>query len=150
MAASIRSAMGHRVRDELHFARFEPFQVEDVVDQAHQAVGVGLGNAQHLGRLFGVIVEGARRQHGEGTLDGGHGGAQFVADDADKFVFHAVDFVAFADVLGNAEDANHLALVVEGSFSARFDIAGGAVGANDPEDGAVGGALLNGGTLRAG
>jgi hypothetical protein len=28
------------------------------------------------------------------------GSAQFVADDADEFVFHAIDFIAFADVLG--------------------------------------------------
>ena len=75
-------------------AGLHALQVEDVVDEANEPVGVGDGDAKEvLG--FGIeIAHDAGGQQAEGAADAGEGGAEFVGDGGDELVFKGVEMGA--------------------------------------------------------
>ena len=93
---------------ELGFAGADAFEFEDVVDEAHEAVGVAGGDAEHLLDLFGARVEGASGDEAEGGAERGERGAQLVGDGGDELVLHAVEGAALGGVGESDDDADGL------------------------------------------
>ena len=78
-------------------AGFHALEVEDVVDQADEAVGVGDGDAEEvLG--FGVdVAHDAGREQTEGAADARERGAELVGDGRDELVFDGVEVRPLAE-----------------------------------------------------
>ena len=92
-------------------ARLHALQVENVVDQANQPVGVGDRDAQQVRRLLPHLAQQAGRQQSQRSANGGEGGAQFMAHGGDEFILHAVQSIALADI-AEAEHAAHRHVVL--------------------------------------
>ena len=113
-----RCAAAEEIADRAHgavqlgFAGADAFEVEDVVDQAHQAVGVADGDVHHLAHLFGALHERAAGDEAERGAQRGERRAQLVRDGGDELVLHAVERVALGDVGEGDDDADGAAIVV--------------------------------------
>ena len=79
-------------------AALDAFQIENVVDQADQAVGVGEGDAEQVGGLLIHLAEHARREQAQRSANGGQRRAQLVADGGDELILQAIERIALADV----------------------------------------------------
>ncbi len=88
----------HGAEGERLASALDSLQVENVVDQAHQAVGVGDGDAQQIGGLFVGLAENAGGEQSQRPADGGERRAQFVTDRGDELVLELVQGIALADV----------------------------------------------------
>ena len=108
--------------------------VEDVVDQAHDSVGVLDGDRDHAPGLLGRRAQSPALQKAERAADGGQRRAQLVADDRDQLVLDALDLTALTDVLEDHHGAGDPALLQE-RRAGVFDGEGRAVPA--PEDVAI-------------
>jgi len=73
--------------------------------------------------FVGPVLVNARAKEHEGAFDGGDGGAQFVADNGDKFVFDAIYFKPGADVLNvaNGIEGQAIGIVGRRRNSARLE-----------------------------
>ena len=66
--------------------RLHTFEVEDVVDEANEAVSIGDGDAEQV-EGFGVdIADDAGGEETECSTDAGKGSAEFVGDGGDELV----------------------------------------------------------------
>ncbi len=101
----------HRAEDDRLAAALNALEIEDVVDEPDQAVGVGDGDAQQVGGLVVDLAENARGEQAQRAADGGERRAQFVADGGDEFVFQAIEGVALADVAEAEHRAGEASLV---------------------------------------
>jgi len=79
-------------------AGLHTFEVEDVVDEADEAVGVGDGDAEEvLG--FGVeVAHDAGGEQAEGAADAGEWCAELVRDGGDELVFKGIELGAFGEL----------------------------------------------------
>ena len=77
---------------ELHGTRVHALNVEHVVDQADQPVGVGHGELEHALGLRGQLAEDAALQQAERAADRGQRCAQLVSNHRDELV---LDLLAF-------------------------------------------------------
>ncbi len=93
---------------ELGLAAADAFEVEDVVDEADEAVGVADGDFEHLLRFLGAGVEGAAGEQAEGSAEGGERSAEFVGDGGDELVLHAVEGAALGGIGEGDDDADGL------------------------------------------
>ncbi len=85
------------------FAGFDLFDVEDVVDEPHQPLAVGLRDGEEPQRRLGQRSGGAADQQPERAGNRGQRRAQLVAHGRDEFVLEPVDALALADVDNDAE-----------------------------------------------
>ena len=119
---------------ELGLAGADALEVEDVVDEADEAVGVADGDLEHLLGLLGAGGEGSAGQQAEGSAQGGEGGAELVRDGGDELVLHAVEGAALGGVGEGYDYADCFAGVVA-VVGVRVDLGAGYV--LDGEAGAV-------------
>ena len=96
-------------RVQLGLAARDALEVEDVVDQADEAVGVADGDLEHLLRLLGPIRQRAAGKQAERSAQRGERRAQLVGDGGDELVLHAVERAAFGGVGEGDDDAERLA-----------------------------------------
>ncbi len=125
MSANCTLAEGKRLAPAL-----DPLEIENVVDQANQPVGVGEGDAQQVGGFFVGFAENAGGEQPQSPADGSERRAQLVADGGDEFVLQPVEGVALADVAEAEHRAGKTALTANGRQHI-FGREGGAVGAKD-------------------
>ena len=85
--------------------RFQPGEVEHIIDQAGEAIGFGVGNAQEFSLLFFGKAVGAVVQGFDVALDIGQGGAQLVGDVADETALGCVQLHLAGQVLDGHGDA---------------------------------------------
>ena len=121
----------HRLAAQLHAARLHLLQIEDVVDQPAEAVGVGERDVEHALPLRRGIAQQARAEEADGAADGGEWCAQLVADGGDEFVLHALDHQPLADVAEGDDDTGGGAGVVDDCAGGVFDGDQGAVEAHE-------------------
>ncbi len=118
---------------QLGLAGADAFEVEDVVDQADEAVGVADGDLEHLLRLLGAGGEGSAGEQAEGSAERGERRAELVGDGGDELVLHAVEGAALGGVGEGDDDADCFAWRCCGRCG--FDLGAGYV--FDGEAGAV-------------
>ena len=111
----------HRLSMQLHAARVHLLQVEDVVDQPAEAIGVGERDVEHALPFGRRIAEQAGAEEPDGAADGGQRRAQFVADGGDEFVFHPLDGQPLADVAEGDDDAGRGTEGVDDGAGGVFD-----------------------------
>jgi hypothetical protein len=106
--------LGHGAGDgvELGLAGADALEVEDVVDEADESVGVADGDVHHLAHFFGSGVEGAAAEQAEGGTERGERRAELVGDGGDELVLHAVELIALGDVGEGDDDADGTAGLV--------------------------------------
>ena len=120
---------------ELGLAARDAFEVEDVVDQAHQAIGVAKGDLEHLVHLFGTREEGTTGDQAERGAKRGERGAELVRDGRDELVLHAIEGAALGGVSEGDDDADGFAGLACDPSLLGFDLRAGDV--LDGEAGAV-------------
>ena len=76
----------------------DALQIENVVDEPDQAIGVGEGDAQQVGGLFVGLAQNSGAEQSQRATDGGERRAQLMAHGGDEFIFHPVESVALADI----------------------------------------------------
>ena len=96
-------------------AALDALQVENVVDEADQAVGVGEGDAEQVAGLVVDFAENAGGEQAQRSADGGERCAQLVADGGDELVLQAVEGIALADVAEAEHGTGEAALIEDGS-----------------------------------
>ncbi len=75
------------------------FEVEDVVNEANQAVGIGDGDAKEV-LCFGIErAHDTRGEQAEGAADAGERSAQLMRDGGDELVLEGVEHGAFVEAL---------------------------------------------------
>ncbi len=102
---------GDGLFDNAGHAGLDAADVEDVVDEAREAVGFGLDDVVELGAGFVVGGFAVHEQFRVG-LDAGKRGAQFVRDVGDEVGFHLGDLVFARAVVEHGDDARELVGVV--------------------------------------
>ena len=127
-------------------AALDALEIEDVVDEADQAVRVGDGDAEEVGGLVINVAEDAGGEQAERAADGGERGAELVADGGDELVLEAVEGVALADVAEAEHGTGKAALVEDGGE----DVFGGQGAPSARIEGVLAGAWLSGGRWRGG
>ena len=81
-------------------AGLHALEVEDVVDEADEAVGVGDGDAEEV-EGFGVdVADDAGGEQAEGSANAGERSAELVRDGGDELVFERVEFGALRELEG--------------------------------------------------
>ncbi len=95
-------------RVQLGFAAADAFEVEDVVDQADEAVGVADGDVEHLLGLLRAGRERSAGEQAERSAERGQRRAQLVGDGGDELVLHAVERAALGGVGEGDDDADGL------------------------------------------
>jgi hypothetical protein len=83
---------------KLHFAGLDFFQVQDVVDEPNESIGVVDGDPEQLFAFGGKIARHPARQKAERTPKRSQRRAELVGNHRDELVFHPLDFSAFGDV----------------------------------------------------
>ena len=111
---------------QLGFAGADAFQVEDIVDEANQTVGVADGDVEHLAHLLGAGVEGAAGDQAERGAQRGERGAQLVGDGGDELVLHAVEGAALGGIGERDDDSDGLTFALIRLGSSRISIWGRA------------------------
>ena len=71
-------------------AGLHPLQIQDVVDQADQPLGIGGGDPQQVLRLGVYIAEQARGEQAERAADAGERRAQLMRDGGDELILDRV------------------------------------------------------------
>ena len=94
---------------QLRLAARDALEIENVVDQAHQPVGVADRNLQHLLCLLRPIHERAAGEQTQCSTQRGQRRAQLMRDRRDKLVLHAVERAALRRVGEGDDDAKWLA-----------------------------------------
>ena len=89
-------------------------EVEDVVDEADEAVGVGAGDAEEVLRLGVNCAEHAGGEKAESAANAGERCAELVRDGGDELVFDGVELFALAQCL----------LVLEGDLVGVVELLG--------------------------
>ena len=79
-------------------AGLHALEVEDVVDEADEAVGVGDGDAEEVERLGVDVADDAGGEQAERAADAGERRAQFVRDGGDELVFEGVELGALGEL----------------------------------------------------
>src|SRR5215469_11400315 len=87
-----------RRKVQLRLARSNAFEIEDVVDQAHQAIRIAYGNLHHLAHLLRAGVESASRDQTERSAQRSKWRTKLVRYSRDELVLHAIECVALADI----------------------------------------------------
>ena len=103
--SATRSATAHALLVQHDGARLDALDVEDVVDQPDQAVGVLDRDLDHPPPAFGELADGAAGEQAERAADRRQRRAQLVADDGHELVLHPVDLVAVGDVAEHGDRA---------------------------------------------
>ena len=116
---------------EVALAGGDAFEVEDVVDEADEAVGVAEGDLEHLPHLVGAADERTTTDEAEGGAEAGERGAELVGDGGDELVLHAIEGAALGGVGEGDDDPDGLA----GAIAVGLDLGAGDV--LDGEGGAV-------------
>src|SRR5258708_39755356 len=93
---------------QLSLAARDALEVEDVVDQPYQAVGVADRNVEHLLRLLRAIRQRPTRKQTKRPAQRSKWSAQFVRYRRDELVLHAVERAAFRGVSKRDNDAKRL------------------------------------------
>ena len=122
---------------KLGFAAADALEIENVVDEADEAVGVADGDVEHLLALFGAGVECAAGEEAECSADGGERGAKLVGDGGDEFVLHAVEGAALGGVGEGDDDAYGFVAAFVGlgfDLGASYVVDGEAGAVFAPED----------------
>jgi hypothetical protein len=105
---------GTGTEGEWSAAGLHALEVEDVVDETDEAVGVGDGDAQQIGGLIAHLAEQPVGEQPQRAADGGERSAQLVAYGGDELVLHPVEGVALADVAEAEHAADHDAVFDHG------------------------------------
>ena len=71
-------------------AGLHALKIEDVVDEADQAVGVGHGDAEQILGLGIDVADDARREQAESAADAGERSAQLVGDGGDELILEVI------------------------------------------------------------
>ncbi len=103
-----RSSALHMVECSSALAAADALEVEDVVDEADEAVGVADGDLEHLLRLLGAGGECAAGEQAERSAERGERRAELVGDGGDELVLHAVEGAALGGVGEGDDDADGL------------------------------------------
>ena len=80
-------------------ARLDSLDIENVVDEADEALGVFQRDVEHAVCLVRVFPQNAAGQQAERSSNRGERSAKFVADDGDELILHAIDFATLGDIL---------------------------------------------------
>jgi len=72
-------------------AGFHALEIEDVVDEADEAIGIGDGDAEEVERLGVNVADDAGGEEAEGSANAGEWGAELVRDSGDELVFEGVE-----------------------------------------------------------
>ncbi len=75
-------------------ARLHALKVEDVVDEADEAIGVGDGDAEEILCLGVDVADDAGGEQAESAANAGERRAQLVRDGGDELVFEGVELGA--------------------------------------------------------
>src|SRR5580698_2556634 len=121
--------------DQALTAAFQPFQIENVVDQADEPVGVCQCDAEQVCGLVVQLHQASMREQSERAANCSERGAQLVADGGDELVLEAIEGVALADV-AEAQDGAGKAAMIEDRSERVIDAEGAGV---DAEDGVLAG-----------
>src|SRR5271170_1994547 len=81
-------------------AGLHALEVEDVVDEADEAVSVGDGDAEKIEGLGVDVADDAGGEKTEGSTNAGEGSAQLVGDGGDELVLEGVEFGAVRELEG--------------------------------------------------
>ncbi len=79
-------------------AGLHALEVEDVVDEADEAVGVGDGDAEEVLGLGVYVADDAGGEQTEGSADAGERGAQLVGDGGDELILERVELGALGEL----------------------------------------------------
>ena len=88
----------HRAEAERLAPALDALQIENVVDEPDQPIGVGEGDAQQVGGLFVGLRQNAGAEQSQRAADGSERSAQLVADRGNELILEAIESVALADV----------------------------------------------------
>ena len=114
-------------------AGLHALEVEDVVDEADEAVGVGDGDAEEVEGLGVDVADDAGGEQAEGSANAGERGAQLVGDGGDELVLEGVELGA----LGELERVLVVLFARLGELFGEF--ASGALRAEESEEQNAGG-----------
>ena len=81
-------------------AGLHTFEVENVVDEADEAIGIGDGDAEEIEGLGVDVADDAGGEKAESAADAGEGSAELVRDGGDELVFECVEFGAMRELKG--------------------------------------------------
>ncbi len=109
----------------------DALEVEDVVDQADEAIAIADGDVEHLGELLRPLLEHTAGDEAERGAQGSERRAQLVAHGGDELVLHAIEAAALRDIR-EGDDRTAYDSVVHELAGDVFHGEGGAVLA--PED----------------
>ena len=113
----------------------DALDIQEIVDEADEAVGVADGDVEHLRLFFGLFGEGPAGDEAERGAERGERGAQLVRDGGDELVLHAVERATLGGVAEGDDDADGLAAFRAGVDLRTRDIFHGEAGAIlAPED----------------
>ncbi len=98
---------------QFDLAGLDSLQIEDVVDEPHQTIGIGDGDLQHPLPLFGDRTEQPAAQQTERSANGSQRGAQLVADRRDELALQPLDGPPFGDVAEHHDGTELLSLLIE-------------------------------------
>jgi hypothetical protein len=104
----------HRVEGQRFAPALNAFQIENVVDQSHQPVGVGQGNAQQVRSLLVHLAEHSRRQQSQSPANRCQRRAQLMAHRGDELILHPVQSITLADVAKTQHPAGKTAVPTDG------------------------------------
>ncbi len=119
------------------FAAADALEIEDVVDEADETVGVADGDLEHLLSLLGAGGERAAGEEAEGSANGGERSAELVGDGGDELVLHAVEGAALGGVGEGDDDADCFCSAAVGVVGVELGVDQGAGYVVDGEAGAV-------------
>jgi hypothetical protein len=98
MAVMVSMACWARSRLQGSAAGLHALEVEDVINEADKAVGVGDSDAEEI-EGFGVdVADDSGRKKAEGAADAGEGSAELVRDGGDELVFESVELGAVREL----------------------------------------------------
>src|SRR6266571_7619856 len=93
-----RVGQSHRLELELHPARLDPGEVQEIVDQPDQAVGIAQRDLEHLAGGGVERARGTGQQQRQRCLDRGHRSPQLVAHDRDELRLQVFDLDLARDI----------------------------------------------------
>ena len=120
----------HRAEGQRFAPALNALQIENVVDQSHQPVGVGEGNAQQVRSLLVHVAQHSRRQQSQCPANRSQRRAQLVAHRGDELILHPIKSVALADVAKTQYPAGKAAVPTDGRQHI-FSREGIAIGAEE-------------------
>ena len=94
---------------ELGVAARDALDIEDVVDELDEAVGVADGDLEHVLHFLRARGERSAGDEAERGAEAGERGAELVRDGGDELVLHAVERAALGSVGEGDDDADGLA-----------------------------------------